>query len=362
MVRRLRTSVRSTLSLTAFIALVGCVQPKHSEPRPPLPVEQPEDRARIPVIFDTDANNELDDQHALAYLLFSGDTFDVLGVTVNATYNGGEVAQHYAEALRVLRLCNLDGKIPLFAGANADFDEIRGSIGQDKYDGKAAVDFIVEQALLPRDQKLVLLPVGKLTNIALALEKAPEIKDKVRIVWLGSNYPEPGEYNQVNDISSLNYILDLKVPFEMVSVRYGKPSGTDAVRATPMEIGQKMPGAGPTSEPVDGRNGGTFTNFGDYSVNLFRNIELHGDPPSRALFDMVAVAIIKNPSWGKTDEVPAPIVDGETWTARPDNSRAMIVWENFDREAILEDFYAVMHNPVLARCSTVFRGSDRPIH
>jgi purine nucleosidase len=26
---------------------------------------------RIPVIFDTDANNELDDQHALAYLLFN---------------------------------------------------------------------------------------------------------------------------------------------------------------------------------------------------------------------------------------------------------------------------------------------------
>jgi purine nucleosidase len=37
------------------------------------------------VIFDTDANNEIDDQHALAYLLFSGDVFAVEGVTVNAT-------------------------------------------------------------------------------------------------------------------------------------------------------------------------------------------------------------------------------------------------------------------------------------
>ena len=40
---------------------------------------------RIAVIVDTDANNELDDQHALAYVLLNGDTFKVEGVTVNAT-------------------------------------------------------------------------------------------------------------------------------------------------------------------------------------------------------------------------------------------------------------------------------------
>src|SRR5689334_20863496 len=68
---------------------------------------------KIPVIFDTDANNELDDQHALAYLLFSGNTFAVKGVTVNATYNGGNIDQQYAEAERILKLTNEDGKIPL---------------------------------------------------------------------------------------------------------------------------------------------------------------------------------------------------------------------------------------------------------
>jgi hypothetical protein len=40
---------------------------------------------RIRVILDTDANNELDDQHAIAYLLFNGDYFDVEGITVNKT-------------------------------------------------------------------------------------------------------------------------------------------------------------------------------------------------------------------------------------------------------------------------------------
>jgi len=303
---------------------------------------------RILVLFDTDANNELDDQHALAYLLFNGETFDVRGVTVNATFNGGDIQEHYAEARRVMQLCTVDGEIPLFSGANADFEEIRNSINAPEYDGKDAVEFIIGEARKPRDQKLVLLPVGKLTNIALALEKAPDIKDKVRIVWLGSNYPEPGEYNQVNDIPALNYILDQEVPFEMVMVRYGKPSGSDAVRVTPYGIEEKMMGAGPKSGPVEGRHGGSFTNFGDYSVDLFSHAQLHGDPPSRALFDMVAVAIVKNPSWGEANEIPAPILEGENWKERPGNNRKVVIWENFNGEAILEDFYAAIRNPVIA--------------
>ena len=49
-------------------------------------------------------------------------------------------------------------------------------------------------------------------------------------MWLGSNYPAPGEYNQDNDPESLRYVLSTDVPFEMVLVRYGMPSGTDAIR------------------------------------------------------------------------------------------------------------------------------------
>ena len=297
---------------------------------------------RIPVIFDTDANNEVDDQHALAYLVFNQEVFDVVGVTTNATYNGGDIQGHYDEADRVLKLCAATS-IPLLKGANSDYDSIKNYLGSN-FDGQEAVEFIIREARRERAQKLVLLPVGKLTNIALALQKAPDIKENVRIVWLGSNYPEPGEYNQINDIPSLNYILDQDVPFEMVMVRYGKPSGSDAVRATPDDIEAKLAGSGPSVEPVSGRHGGEFTNFGDYSVNLFSKIDLHGDPPSRALFDMVAVAIIKNPEWGETHQIPAPLLVDEEWVERPENQRQITIWENFNSRLILEDFYQVISN------------------
>jgi len=308
-------------------------------------VSLPDNSGKTRVILDTDANNELDDQHAIAYMLFSGDDFAVEAITVNRTRNGGPVQNHFEEAERVVKLCGLDRKIKVYTGADGNFDDIKGDLGKPEYDGCEAVDFIIQRAHVKSDKKLVLLPVGKLTNIALALKKDPSIAPKIRIVWLGSNYPEPGEYNQDNDLPSVNYILNCDVDFEIALVRYGKPSGTDAVRASLEEIKKKMPGLGPRiTEPVTGRHGGEFHTFGDYSVNLFVKM----GHESRALFDMAAVAVVKNPGWGNTRTIPAPILEGKNWKERPDNLRRITLWENFDREKIMADFYQTMQSPVLA--------------
>lgn len=297
------------------------------------------DPQKVRVVFDTDANNELDDQHALAYLFYNQETFDIEGITVNATRNGGDIEGHYNEAERIMKLCEVDGKIPLIRGANANFTDIQDSVTNAEFDGSAAVDFIIDKSQ-NTDNKLVVIAVGKLTNVALALKKDPSLANRIKVVWLGSNYPEPGEYNQDNDTTSMNFVLNTNVPFEMVTVRYGKPSGTDAVRVTKTEAAQKMPGLGPDiSTPITGRHGGEFTNFGDYSANLFEHIDYHGDPPARAMFDMVAVAILKNSNWAEKKEIPSPILIDNQWVERPENSRKIIVWENFDAKSVMEDFY-----------------------
>jgi len=313
--------------------------------------------SRVPVIFDTDANNEVDDQHALAYLLFSGNDFDVVGVTVNATSspagysNESDVRDHYEEARRIMQLCGeFYGKIPLLTGANGSYEDIRNNMGSPEFDGHEAVDFIIEEAMKSRNQKLVLLPVGKLTNIALALRKEPAIAEKVRIVWLGSNYPEPGEHNQDWDIESMNYILDVNVPFEMVTVRYGQPSGTAAVMVSKDQILHRMPGKGPEiSGTVTGRNGGEFSNWGDYSAHLFETYGMWGDPPGRALFDLAAVAIVKNDDWAEKREIPAPVYMNGKWEDRPNNPRKIILWEWFDVHGILNDFFVTMDDYKLVK-------------
>jgi inosine-uridine nucleoside N-ribohydrolase len=298
---------------------------------------------RIRVIFDTDTNNELDDQHALAYLMFSGATFEPEGVTVNATYRGGDVDEHYLEAERILRLCTLEDRIPLLKGANGSFNEIRSHIHESDFDGFEAVDFIIHRSLAESDRKLVLLAVGKLTNIALAFLKQPEIADHTQVLWLGSNYPAPGEYNQDNDEAALNFLLDSHADFSIAPVRYGDLSATHAVRASREDIRKRMPGCGPRAdEPVVGRHGGTFSTFGDYSVDLFENISLKPDLPSRALYDMAAVAILKNPDWATPRRLPAPLLVGGQWVERPENQRTIRIWEYFDSAAIMDDFYQTM--------------------
>lgn len=304
--------------------------------------------AKIRILIDTDANNELDDQHALAYAFLNPEIFDVVGVTVNNTRNGYGIQGQYDEAERIIKLFDLEEKVPLFIGADKSFKEIAPTINNESFDGKPAVDFIIQEAMKVTDEKLILAPVGKLTNIALAFLKEPKIIDKVRVVWLGANYPAPGEYNLINDISSVNPVIESGVEFEMVTVRYGEPSGTAAVSVTREEVLANVKGKGPVSgNAITGRHGGEFSSFGNYSADLFKNADMYGNPPSRPLFDMVVLAILKNESWGEQKEIPAPKLVGEGWEEQPENPRKIIIWENFNREAIVNDFFELMDKTTL---------------
>lgn len=295
---------------------------------------------RIRVIIDSDANNEVDDQHAIAYLILNSHIFDVEGVTVNRTSAGGSIDNHFTEAGRVVQLCSASSEVKVYKGASGTYNEIKGKINDATYDGKEAVDFIINRAMADDPRPLVLIPVGKLTNIALALLKEPAIAKKIRIVWLGSNWPSAGEYNLENDNTSVNPVLDSEAPFELVTVRYGAPSGSDAVTINIDQVKTRMAGKGPKSTvPVPGRHGGTFTKFGDYSLNLFEHI---GN--TRSLYDVVAVAMVKNPTWGEKKVVGAPKLNGNSWEARDSNPRKVTFWENFNKAAIVEDFFSTMQN------------------
>ena len=300
---------------------------------------------KVRILLDTDANNEIDDQHAIAYLLLSGDSFVVEGLTVNRTNNGGDIEAQALEAERVVSLCNMHPDLPVTRGASGSFEEIAPHIDKTRFDGSDAVNLMIRRAEAYSSRKLVFLAIGKLTNVALALKKRPDIADQVKLVWLGSNYPKPGEYNLEADVESLNFVLDSEVEFEIAVVRYGADSGTSAVRVTLSDVVKKLSGKGPSSRlPIVGRHGGTFTNFGDYSVNLLSNVDLYYDPPSRALYDMAATAILKNPDWAEARTIPAPALENGIWRERPENSRKVVIRENFNQEMIVDDFYQTICN------------------
>jgi len=107
------SKVLISISLVLLIVVLGC---QRQDPATDLTAYNTNLAAddgghRIRLILDTDANSELDDQHAIAYMLFNGDVFDVEGITVNRTRRGGGIDKHIAEAERIVRLCGMQNSL-----------------------------------------------------------------------------------------------------------------------------------------------------------------------------------------------------------------------------------------------------------
>jgi inosine-uridine nucleoside N-ribohydrolase len=286
------------------------------------------------IILDTDANNELDDQHAIAYLIGNDDIFIVKGITTNRTSNGGPVEEHTKEAERIVHLCGADGQFPVLSGANGAYNEIKEHLQQPDFDGHEAVDFIIKTALASvSDEKLVLIPVGKLTNIALAIRKEPLIVDKIKVVWLGSNWPAPGEYNLENDTSAINPVIESGVEMWVCTVM----GGTAEVRTTRTEINNRMAGAGPAVQAIEGRHGGFYGRLGDYLVNLWEQVE-----EVRSLFDMAAVATVKNPEIAIPTVVHGPRYLNNEWIRQENATDSVTFFHQYDSEGVMNDFWEVM--------------------
>jgi hypothetical protein len=64
---------------------------------------------------------------------------------------------------------------------------------------------------------------------------------------------------------------------------------------------------------------------------------------------MAAVAIVKDSAWAKVSIIPCPTMVDKKWVEQPDNDRKIIIWENFDKEKIMTDFYGSLKNYVLVK-------------
>jgi len=155
------------------------------------------------IIIDTDPGQ--DDAIALLLALAS-EELDVLGVTAVA----GNVPLALTEK-NARKICELAGKpdTRVFAGAERPLmrklvtaEYVHGKTGLDGPDlpeptmalkDQFAPDFIIEAIRDRPEGAVTLCPLGPLTNIALALIKAPDIAARIdRIVLMGGGFFEGG--------------------------------------------------------------------------------------------------------------------------------------------------------------------------
>jgi len=160
------------------------------------------------VVLDTDQKNEQDDQHYFGYALFS--ELDILAVN-SIHHGGGQEPINYDEILKVLDLAKKSGlpndRVPMiFRGANQRLTVPHSG----QWDHTLPIKTEASEAILAAargaspDNPVWIVPVGPGTNMASAILQAQEqgldLKDRLRICWLGgSNNEITNEFNGNND-------------------------------------------------------------------------------------------------------------------------------------------------------------------
>ncbi|NBE08360.1 nucleoside hydrolase [Paragemmobacter ruber] len=156
------------------------------------------------IIIDTDPGQ--DDAVAILLALASPAEIDVLGITAVAGNVPLALTQKNARII-----CELAGKrdMPVFAGCDRPMrrklvtaEHVHGKTGLDgpqmadptmPLQDQHAVDFIIETLRREAPHSVTLCPLGPLTNIATAFERAPDIVGRVQqIVLMGGAYFEVG--------------------------------------------------------------------------------------------------------------------------------------------------------------------------
>jgi len=184
-----------------------------------------------PVIINTDCS--LDDAIAIVYLA-QNPRVDVKGIVTV-----GEGMAHWETgATNILNVLHLIGRsrIPVSLGERKSMSPVGSypSSWRQQADDFAGIklpespyhsapekgpDFIID-LISKHEEKITLCSIGPLTNIALVLEKKPELKEKIeRIFIMGGALSNPGklvEYNIFLDAFAAQVVFDSGVPITLI--------------------------------------------------------------------------------------------------------------------------------------------------
>ena len=178
---------------------------------------------RLRVVLDTDTYNEIDDQFALVQMLLSPERFDVEAIYAAPFFNaradspGHGMELSYQEILRLLERLNVAPDGLVHRG-------VTDYVGPTKSAQPApAVDDLVARARAGSpDNPLYVIAIGAISNVASALLKAPDIIDRIVVVWLGGHaleWPDTIEFNLKQDVGGAQVLLDSGVPLVLVPCR-----------------------------------------------------------------------------------------------------------------------------------------------
>ncbi len=265
------------------------------------------------VILDADTGNEVDDLYAIARALVepSWNT-----VALNATHwQTSQWAEpntmENSHRLNQLLLGELGLSVPTRRGGVARMYDW----GDQAQHSAAAYEIIKQVKATPSGEKLTVVALGALTNVASAIYIDPSIESRIKLYWLGSSYDfeqnilKRVDFNAIMDAQALEILLISEVEMNVIPVNVAS-----AMTFTFAEVEEKLANAHP---------------LGNFLVDRWYQ-HLDGSRKKRTIWDLALIEAIIHPEWAETVEVT---------TSRDSGNRKINYYRSIDSERMKEDFY-----------------------
>ena len=245
---------------------------------------------KINIILDTDTYNECDDQFALSYMLKSQDRFQIEAITVAPYHHDNDISieegqeKSCQEILKICKWLNFHTENKVFKGSTNYIENGYNETNE-------AVEKIIEIAR--KNEKTYIMAIGAITNVALAIKKAPDIIPKIEVIWLGGHSPIANNNNEFNfrqDVQAVKEIFSSKVKLTVIPCK-GVASN---LMTSLYEIEHYLKAE---------------NEFCHYLCDRFCNDGIHGRQTRRVIWDISVIAYLINKEWFEEKEMDCPKIN-----------------------------------------------------
>jgi inosine-uridine nucleoside N-ribohydrolase len=222
----------------------------------------------------------------------------------------------YREIQHLLKLLGMEGKVPVLKGASLALEK------PDTPQKSEGAEFIIDRAK-SSPEPLYIAFLGPLTDMASAYLVAPEIAERVVVLWIGGGWWPTGgpEFNAFNDWMAADLVFSSSLPL----VQYPRTTYR-MMRVGVAEMERFVMGKGA---------------IGDYLVSLFKTWRIDSPSPRRwwVYGDSPAIGTLINPEWGYYVQLPALRLKPDLSYQREANQRQIEVCVEVQAGEIFEDFF-----------------------
>ena len=279
------------------------------------------------IILDTDTYNEIDDQFALAYAMLSPERIKLLSVNAAPFLNSRSTSpadgmmKSYDEIQRIMRLVDPDAAVPYYKGSERFLDDKKVPVESE------AADNIIN-TVMGTDERVYIVAIGAITNVASAIIKCPEIAKRAVVIWLGGHaltYKDTREFNLYQDVMSAQVVFDSGIPLIQIPCA---GMCTEFVTTIP-ELEYYLRGK---------------NELCDYLVDIVRSYTKKPYGWSKVVWDVTAVAVLVCPEAFRYSIIPRPYVTLEGRYAFNTEREQYIYVNKLSRDPVYADLFIKLSN------------------